>query len=296
MLNLTWNDIHEAARKLEARARAAATGDYSGVYGIPQGGAPVAVMLAGMMSLPILDVPDANCLIVDDLVDSGSTLRRYNTCQHRDALYRKPHSPVDLAPDAITVDDWIGFPWERDNGEPTDAVVRLLQHIGEDVNREGLLDTPKRYVKALQEMTSGYQLDVPSILSTTFDEASDQMVVLKDIEFASLCEHHLAPFRGTATIGYIPRDRVVGLSKLARLVDAYSRRLQVQERMTQQIADALWEHLNPEGVGVVVTAHHSCMGNRGVRKHQGMMSTSVMLGAMRDSDAARQEFLHLSKV
>jgi len=294
MLNLTWADVNDAVEALITRTRHRVPNNFSGVYGIPQGGAPVAIMVADRLGLPILDTPNDRALIVDDLVDTGITLRRQDTYLHRDALYRKPHSPTDLAPDAIEVNEWIAFPWERDAGEPTDAVVRLLQHIGEDPTREGLLDTPKRYIKALREMTSGYDLDPATVLGVTFDEASDQLIVLSDIEFVSLCEHHLAPFRGVATVGYLPGARVVGLSKLARLVDVYARRLQVQERLTQQIADAMVTHLDPYGVAVIITAHHSCMGNRGVRKHQGKMTTSVMLGAMRDNATARQEFMALS--
>lgn len=178
--------------------------------------------------------------------------------------------------------------------EPTDAVRVLLEHIGEDPTREGLLDTPNRVVKALTEMTSGYGVDIAATLATTFDETSDEMVVLRGVTFASMCEHHMLPFTGTATVGYVPDGRVVGLSKMARLVEAYARRLQVQERMTTQIADAMWEHLRPLGVGVVIHGHHSCMGVRGVRQPQGVMTTSSMVGIFKFSDATRNEFLRLA--
>ena len=170
----------------------------------------------------------------------------------------------------------------------------LLLHIGEDPTREGLLDTPKRVAKALREMTCGYELDAKDVLATTFDEQSDEMVVLRRIGFASMCEHHMLPFTGTATVGYVPDKRVVGLSKMARLVEMYARRLQVQERMTRQIAAAMWEHLSPLGVGVVVHGHHSCMGVRGVKQPQGVMTTSAMVGIFKHSDATRNEFLRLA--
>lgn len=174
------------------------------------------------------------------------------------------------------------------------AVQVLLRHIGEDPTREGLLDTPKRVAKALREMTTGYATNEADVLATTFDEHCDEMVVLRHIQFASMCEHHMLPFTGTATVGYVPDKRVVGLSKMARLVEMYSRRLQVQERMTSQIATAMWEQLRPLGVGVIVHGHHSCMGVRGVCQPNGIMTTSAMLGIFKHSDATRNEFLRLA--
>lgn len=180
------------------------------------------------------------------------------------------------------------------NDNPEAAVRRLLEHIGEDPTREGLQDTPRRVVKAYREMTCGYQLDATEVLGTTFDEASDEMIVVSGIPFVSLCEHHMLPFTGTATVGYIPGDRVVGLSKIGRLVEMYARRLQVQERMTRQIADSMSDVLNPQGVGVVIHGHHSCMAMRGVEKHA-TMTTSQMLGALRNKPEARNEFLALAR-
>ncbi len=175
--------------------------------------------------------------------------------------------------------------------------VLLRRVVWEDPEREGLLDTPARVVKALGQMTEGYQQDPVEILGTTFDtEGYDEMVVLRGIDFVSLCEHHMLPFTGTAAVGYVPGSRVVGLSKLARLVDCFARRLQIQERMTKEIADAVMEVLSPQGVGVVVAAHHSCMGCRGVRKPGASMVTSYLQGVMRDNVAARAEFLALAGV
>lgn len=180
------------------------------------------------------------------------------------------------------------------------AVARIIDFL--DVPKgDGIVDTPRRVIDALVEMTSGYKVDIASILGTVFEEPfADEMIVLRDIEFVSLCEHHLLPFVGVAHVGYVPQRSalssdtysVVGLSKLARLVDAYARRLQVQERMTQQIATALEDHLGARGVGVIVKATHSCMAVRGVKKSGASMVTSTMLGVMRDI-AARAEFLRL---
>lgn len=175
------------------------------------------------------------------------------------------------------------------------AVRYLLATIGEDVNRAGLLDTPKRVVKALQEMTSGTLVDTTKVLGTMFDETSDEMILVRGIRYVSLCEHHLLPFIGTATLAYIPKAKVVGLSKLPRLVEAFSRRPQMQERLTQQVARQMWDSLNPLGVGVVMQAKHSCMGCRGVRQPDADMVTSCLLGNFRES-GVRQEFFALASI
>ena len=176
------------------------------------------------------------------------------------------------------------------------AVADLLAYMGENPEREGLRDTPRRVTSALREMTSGYRDDPAKILSVTFQEAvPDQIILLTEIEFTSLCEHHLFPFVGTATVGYLPGACVVGLSKLARLVDCFARRLQVQERLTDQIAQALWLHLAPRAVGVILRARHSCMGCRGVRKPGALMATSTFMGAFYTEPAARAEFLMLER-
>lgn len=186
-----------------------------------------------------------------------------------------------------------GSSYDAVHWSAVEAVRVLLAHVGEDVERAGLLDTPDRVARALREMTSGYRDDPAAILARTFDDRCDEMVVVSGVDFTSLCEHHLLPFVGVAHVAYLPGERVVGLSKLARLVDCYARRLQVQERMTVQIAEAIAEHLSPRGVGVVVEAHHSCMGCRGVRKPNARMVTSAMHGVFRDEPEARAEFLAL---
>jgi GTP cyclohydrolase I len=173
------------------------------------------------------------------------------------------------------------------------AVRDLLHLIGEDPDRDGLKDTPRRVVKALKEMTAGYEEDPAQILSTTFDVLHDEMIILRGVRFQSLCEHHLLPFVGVAHVGYIPTKRVVGLSKLARLVACYARRLQVQERLTDQVAQAIMQHLRPQGAAVVVDSAHLCMAHRGVRQPDARMVTSCMLGVFRESPEARAEFLRL---
>lgn len=181
----------------------------------------------------------------------------------------------------------------RDEAE--EAVRTLLRWAGEDPNREGLLDTPTRVTKAYGEWFRGYNEDPAAILERTFEEVDgyDEMVVLKDIRFESFCEHHMAPIIGKAHVGYLPTDRVVGISKLVRLVDAYGKRLQVQEKLTAQIANTLQEVLKPRGVAVVMEGEHHCMSTRGVHKHGVTMVTSRMMGIFKSNDITRQEFLKL---
>lgn len=181
-----------------------------------------------------------------------------------------------------------------DAEQAREAVRTLLRYMGEDPNRDGLLETPDRVCRAWIEMTEGYRTSPEQVLSTTFEGDSDEMVVLKDIEFTSCCEHHLLTFSGKAHVAYLPaHGRIVGLSKLARIVDVFAKRLQVQERMTQQIAEAIKKELNPAGVAVVVEGQHSCMCVRGVRKQGASMVTSSLHGIFRDNSATRAEFMSL---
>jgi GTP cyclohydrolase IA len=179
-----------------------------------------------------------------------------------------------------------------------DAIRVLLRWAGDDPTREGLLDTPKRVVKAYGDWFSGYALDPEAYLKRTFEEVEgyDEMVVLRDIEFESHCEHHMAPIIGRAHVGYLPSGRVVGISKLARVVEAYARRFQVQEKMTAQIARCIEDTLQPLGVGVVIEAAHECMTTRGIHKRGVSMVTSKMLGAFRDDARTRLEFLRFIEV
>ena len=173
-------------------------------------------------------------------------------------------------------------------------VAAILREIGEDPAREGLLKTPARVARALRELTAGYAQDVEEILGQAFfTEAYDEMVIVKDIEIYSLCEHHLLPFFGKCHVAYLPNGKILGLSKIARLVDIYARRLQVQERLTTQIADTLMQALAPKGVGVVIEARHLCMTMRGVEKQHSVAITSAMLGTFRKDVATRTEFLNL---
>jgi GTP cyclohydrolase I len=175
-----------------------------------------------------------------------------------------------------------------------DVIRQLLAALGEDPSREGLLDTPKRVEKALKFLTSGYTTDVDTVLNNAlFTVDYNEMVIVKDIDFYSMCEHHLLPFFGRAHIAYIPQGKVIGLSKIPRLVEVFARRLQIQERMTSQIADTIREKINPLGVGVVIEATHLCMAMRGVEKQNSYAITSAMLGNFHQDARTRMEFLQL---
>lgn len=196
--------------------------------------------------------------------------------------------PSEAAPESFNV----GSP--RPSREEAEAAVRtLIRWVGDDPDREGLLDTPGRVTRAWEEFGAGYHQDPRDILARTFEEIAgyDEMVVLRDIGFESHCEHHMLPIIGRAHVAYLPRKRVVGISKLARIVEAFARRLQIQEKMTAEIADTIQDVLEPHGVAVVIDAAHHCMTTRGVRRGGVNMVTSRMLGAFRKDPSTRREFL-----
>ena len=196
----------------------------------------------------------------------------------------------------IAVDETpeISIPETEASGNIADLVRQMIVQLGEDPNREGLRRTPERFEKALRFLTSGYRQDPAKILNgAMFSVTYDEMVVVKDIEVYSLCEHHLLPFFGKCHVAYIPNKKVVGLSKIARLVNMYARRLQIQERLTSQIAHTLEDQLSPQGVGVIVEARHLCMVMRGVEKQNSAAMTSAMLGVFRENKQTRDEFLSL---
>jgi GTP cyclohydrolase I len=275
------------------------------IYGVPRGGIPVAFAICNAInkdfnfntSAMIVDDPSKATVIVDDLIDSGQTMSDYN----RDF----PDVPFEALIDKREGEfahKWIVFPWEGMKGLENsdtvhDNVRRLLQYIGEDATREGLQETPNRVIRAYEQWFSGYGQD-PSELFKAFLDGSekhqgDEMVILRDIPVYSHCEHHMAPFFGVAHVGYIPQGKILGLSKIARVVDCFARRLQVQERLTSQIADAFDKHLSNRGVGVIIKARHLCMESRGVQAVGVVTTTSAMRGNLLLNQATRQEFLAL---
>ncbi len=183
---------------------------------------------------------------------------------------------------------------EKKRAEIMKNMSSTLELLGEDPQREGLLDTPKRYAKSMEFLTSGYEKSVDQIVGKAlFQAESSEMVIVRDIELFSLCEHHLLPFYGKAHVAYIPKAKIIGLSKIPRIIDVFSRRLQVQERLTRQISSELMRVLDPHGVAVIIEANHLCMMMRGVEKQNSYTLTSSMLGVFRDDDKTRKEVLHL---
>jgi len=203
----------------------------------------------------------------------------------------------DLADDVTDISDSANVVSINKSAQPSrseaeEAVKTLISYTGEDANRSGVLETPKRVVKAFDEWFGGYQIDVDAVLAKTFDEVDgyQDMVLLKDIPFHSHCEHHMAPIIGKAHVAYMPRGRVVGISKLARVVDAFARRFQIQERMTEEVAKAIERVLEPLGVAVVIEAEHHCMTTRGINTHDTVMHTKHLSGAFREDSDLRREF------
>lgn len=310
-LHLSVAGVAELAVQAAKRIERPVASSFVTFYAIPRGGVPAAYAIANAIhrdkgyGVRYTDDPSKADYIVDDLVDSGNTMADALVAAVngiRDPSKATPRPLVlidklDPACDRKFKDAWIVFPWEGDAvGSFEDNIRRTLQFVGEDVERGGLAETPARVAKAWQFWCKGYNEDPADILKTFKDGAErvDEMVLVRRIPFYSHCEHHMAPIFGTATIGYVANGKIVGLSKLNRLLDCFARRLQVQERLTNQVADALMEHLQPKGVGVIVTARHLCMESRGVCQQGHDTVTSALRGVMLDG-TPRAEFLALSQ-
>jgi len=256
-----------------------------GVYGIARGGQVVAGLLGYCgKKIQVVEQPEQADIIVDDLYDSGTTYKKWKKKYPKAEfyfLYDKRQKEYN--------GKWLEFPWEQSGDiEVEENVIRLLEYFGQDANREGLKETPKRYIKFFKEF-----LDPPKWKPTTFSaEGYDQMIVQTNIPFYSLCEHHIAPFFGVGHIAYIPNKKIIGLSKLARTLETFSRRLQNQERITNQVVDFLMKELEPLGVGCVIKAKHLCMEMRGVKKHNTYTTTSSLRGVFENKEV-KDEFFKL---
>jgi GTP cyclohydrolase IA len=262
-------------------------------FAVPRGGIPAAYRVQCFYPQMYLanNIEEAD-IIIDDVIDSGRTRSRFISQDGEEeygfyALYDKQGRDKDLG--------WIVFPWEQldPTADTSDNIVRLIESFGEDPNREGLQKTPERVARAWQHWCGGYRVDTGGLLTTFADgsEHYDEMVLVRNLPFYSHCEHHLAPFFGVAHIAYIPEGRIIGLSKIPRLLDAFARRLQVQERLTQQVAEALWTALAPKGVAVMITARHLCMESRGIQQQGHNTTTTALRGVFKENAAARAEFL-----
>ena len=296
--NLSWSDISMRADRVVEKITLRFpehTKRPVALYGVPRGGVFAALAVRDRFNGQgsyLVEMPEQADVIVDDIIDSGNTKERYVR------LYSKPFFALVTPDDGDRKpDEWISFPWERMNGEngPQDAVTRLIEYIGEDPQREGLRETPKRVVKAYDELFSGYGVAPSSVLKCFEDDSCDEMVILTGIEFVSMCEHHMLPFIGSAHIAYIPNGKVVGISKLARLLEVFTRRLQIQERICQQVTNTLMVGLEPKGAACVLEAKHLCMTCRGVNKQQSIMITSSLEGVFRNQPV-REEFLAMVRM
>ena len=295
MRYLTFEDIRTASEKVSEKIIKVIDTKPLWIYAIPRGGISAAYSVMSVMERGELvsDIKDAN-IILDDIVDSETTKKKY-TEMNPDAFFV---SLFDKQTDKSIHNEWLVFPWENSQeGSAEDIPIRFLQYIQEDIKRDGLLATPDRVVKSWGDLYKGYKINVEDIFTTFDSDGYDELVILKNIEFYSTCEHHLLPFFGKAHIAYIPNKKVIGISKLARLLEAYSRRIQIQERLTKQITNALNKYLKPVGSACVIEATHLCMVSRGVQKQHSTMITSSLSGVFREEStkglAAREEVMRL---
>lgn len=295
-VHLTNKQIYKLAVNAAQDITAAFSYTDSTLYAwpIPRGGVPALYALMQLMPrIEFADSPEEATFFFDDIIDSGRTMEE--TCE---AYPNKPFfALVNKLEDMVWSDTWVVFPWEGEStGSIENNIVRLLQYVGEDPSRTGLLETPHRVAKAWEHWCSGYGKDPAAILKTFEDGAEnyDEMVIVNNIPLTSTCEHHMCVFAGYASIAYIPNGKVVGLSKIPRLLEIYAKRLQVQERITQQVTDALMRVLNPRGAACVIEAEHFCMSSRGVKIHGASTVTSSLKGVFREL-AVREEFFKLAR-
>lgn len=284
-IQITWGEILEALELIDHRKEI--------IYGVPKGGM---IATAFLKNASVTYDPNKASLILDDLIDSGATEAKY-----KERFPTTPFVALINKRDVQFAGKWVVFPWEKDHpsGEENvqSNIIRLLEYIGEDTKREGLIETPERIVRSYEELFSGYSTD-PKTLLTHFDaENYGQIIVLKNTEIYSMCEHHMLPFVGKAHVAYIPKDRVIGISKLARLVDIYARRLQIQERIGEQVTAFLINELGAIGAACIIEAEHLCMRMRGVGKQNSIMVTSSLKGIFREASpqgvSARAELMQL---
>lgn len=290
-IKISWNTIHGKLEEIDYGNRR--------VYGIPKGG----MIAAGFLRhATIVDSPTEADIILDDIMESGTTMKKYQD-KYPDKEFCSLFQKSDYGHDS-----WLVFPWEADHPAEGDAsindsVLRILQYLGEDTGREGLVGTPNRVVKSWSTIFGGYDQDPKDLLTTFAANGYDELVLLKDIEFHSTCEHHMLPIYGKAHVAYIPAGKVImgeesedkeviGISKLARLVDIYARRLQIQERIGDQVTAALMRYLKPKGAACIIEAKHMCMTMRGVQKQNSIMVTSSLRGNLKNN-SAKQELMQL---
>lgn len=316
-INLEWSDVGRMAHLLadEILNQCPTNIRCLRLYGVPRGGIPsVLLVLASLKSHKILrddrlqdnifivDKPSKADVFIDDIIDTGKTRKKYEDDYYDSltnldgflflALVNKKGKDIQRK---NTKNTWISFPWERmtnDDG-PVANIVRLLEYIGEDPTREGLKDTPARVLHSYEKLFGGYKMKPEEIIKVFKDDSCDEMVLVKNMEFFSTCEHHMLPFYGKAHIAYIPNGQVIGVSKLGRILEMYSRRLQIQERLCQQVTELIDKEVKPLGSACILEAQHHCMTARGIEKQHSIMVTSSLTGSFKNKPETRNELLKM---
>ena len=288
-INITWEQVKERINDFENSLDFT---QFNRVYGIPNGG----MICAGLLKKTETTTnPNEATIFLDDLLDSGKTATSYIQ-----KYGKKFHVLFNKQEEEEIKDKWLIFPWEaehpgKDKEGIEDNIVRQIQYIGEDITREGLVETPKRIVKSWKELYAGYNQNPADVFTTFSTDGYDQMVILKDISFYSMCEHHLLPFFGKAHIAYIPNKKVVGISKLARLLEIYTKRMQIQERIGEQVTSDIMKYLDARGAACIIEAQHLCMKSRGVKNPTSVMQTSSLRGVFMTEISARNELFQMIK-
>jgi GTP cyclohydrolase IA len=309
-MRISFSQI-SADSKLLAEKIKASGNTYEAVFGIPAGGLVTGHIVSEILDIPQLSLLEYNelkgkgkvILVVDDLIDGGGTIKKFTAGTGYDVgvVYKKDKSPMDLIKYHIGElnNEWVDFPHEKSETGIEEHLVRVLEFIGEDANREGLVDTPKRVAKMYGEIFRGYKAEQKPTI-TIFENGKDgvfyDQMIIDTGDFYSHCEHHIVPFFGQYWFAYIPGKKIIGLSKVARIVDYYSAKLQVQERLVKEIVDAIEAELEPKGIALIMQGEHLCKTMRGAKK-KGKMITSDLRGVFKDpTDISRAEFLNLIKL
>lgn len=305
-VNLSWDILRERASQIaeelirlysHQRARHKLP-QFVFLYGIPRGGVFAACLIGADLNergLPyrMVEAPEEADVFIDDVIDSGKTREEYKT------KYGIPFlALVDKrGEDKEWKNKWIVFPWERMACEagPANNIRRIIEYIGDDPDREGLKETPERVIRSYEELFSGYKQKPADIIKVFDNDGYDEMIMVKDIEFYSTCEHHMLPFYGKAHIAYIPNKKIIGISKLARILEIYARRLQIQEQLCQQITEVIDGMISPMGSACIIEAQHLCMTARGVGKQNSIMVTSSLTGSFKTQIETRNEFISFIK-
>ena len=275
LINIGWSEVEQRAQKIAEEIDLLTSSCPVQLYGIPRGGvfAALAVMAYVKGGAVLVEKPGDDCVFIDDVLDTRRTRNEYSGL------------PFFALVDKFDEDNhlqgkWISFPWERmthDEG-PVENVRRLIEYIGEDPEREGLKETPERVIRSYEKLFGGYKEKPGDVIKVFEDDTCDEIVLIRDVEFYSTCEHHMLPFFGKAHIAYIPKGRVIGVSKLVRILEVYARRLQIQERLCQQVTEVIDNMIQPSGAACVLEAQHFCMTARGVEKQGSIMVTASLTG------------------